>query len=129
MPMIKAQYETQLKYRRMDEDGDMVFGRGEQDFMSDIEAITQVIKTRLAAMEGEWWEGDIGALPYFTDILGMASTEENRAVVDLMIINRIMDTVGVLSVSEVESSIENRHYRFNCKVQTVYGETTAEVIA
>lgn len=129
MAIIKSQYETQLKYRRMDEDGDMLFGHGEQDFKTDLEAISQVIKTRLAAVEDEWWEGDIGALPYFTEILGMASTEENRAAVDLMIINRIMDTVGVLSVSDVESSTENRHYRFACKVQTVYGETAAEVIA
>lgn len=129
MSMIKAQYETQLKYRRTDKDGDMTFGQGEQDFKTDLEAMAQVLKTRLAAAEDEWWEGDIGALPYFTDILGMASTEENRAAVDLMIINRIMDTVGVLGVSDVESFIENRHYRFNCKVQTVYGETTAEVIA
>lgn len=129
MPMIKAQYETKLKYRRIDEDGDMVFGHGEKDFKTDLEAIAQVIKTRLAAIEGEWWEGDIGALPYFSEILGMSSTAENQAAVDLMIINRIMDTVGVIGISDVESHIENRHYRFNCKVQTVYGETTAEVTA
>ena len=127
--MIKSQYGTQLKYRRLDEDGDMLFGHGEADFRTDIEAMAQVIKTRLSAFEGEWWEGDIGALPYFTEILGMASTEANCAAVDLMIINRIMDTVGVISVSDVESFVENRHYRFNCKVQTVYGETKAEVIA
>lgn len=125
---MKAQYETQLKYRALDANGDMVFGHGDADFLSGLDAISQAIKTRLRAIEGEWWEGDPGALPYFTEILGAPGTKQQQDSIDLMIINRIMNTVGVVSVSDVKSSIANRQYHFTCKVQTVYGETTAEVI-
>lgn len=123
-----AQYETSLIYRRTDEDGDMLFGLSPGvAFSGSLEAMSQVLKTRLAAVEGEWWEGDYGALPYMADILGAYATDENREIIDLMVIERIMDTVGVISVSNVVSSIENRRYTFRCNVQTVYGETTAEL--
>lgn len=122
-----AQYETNLIYRRVDENGDMMFGVGAGiAFEEGLKAMGHVLKTRLAAMEDEWWEGDYGALPYMTDILGAYATDENREVIDLMVIERIMDTVGVIGVSEVVSSIKDRRYTFSCNVQTVYGETSVE---
>lgn len=127
---VRHNYLTGLTYRRTDADGDMLFGASPSvAFSSDLEAMSDVLKTRLAAVDGEWWEGDYGALPYFSDILGAYATDENREIIDLMVIARIMDTVGVLSVSDVESSIQDRHYSFRCKVQTVYGETKAEINA
>lgn len=122
-----AQYATNLKYRKMDENGDYVFGHGDDDFLYGLDAMAQVLRTRLGAMRGEWWEGDDTALPYFDGILGAAATEQNKDAIDLMVIERIMDTVGVTGVSEISSTIVNRHYSFFCKVQTVYGETIAEV--
>ena len=124
---MKAQYETQLISRRMDENGDMTFGLGESGFIHGLDAMKQVLKTRIAAHDGEWWESDSKAIPYMTDVLAAARTGANKDAIDLLIIERIMDTVGVLGVSNVQSSFEGRSYRFSCNVQTVYGETTAEV--
>lgn len=126
---MKAQYETQLKYRALDENGDMIFGHGDRDFISGLPAMAQVLKTRLSAVEGEWWEGDPHALPYYTEMIGAGATKKKQDAMDLMVINRIMDTVGVISVSEVNSTIQNRRYHFECKVQTIYGTTVAEVNA
>ena len=69
-----SQYETQLKYRRIDENGDVVFGGGESDFLDGKRAMEQVLKTRLGSAEGEWWEGDETALPWFTDMIGQNYT-------------------------------------------------------
>ena len=41
---MKAQYETQLKYRALDENGDMIFGHGDRDFISGLPAMAQVLK-------------------------------------------------------------------------------------
>ena len=122
-----AQYTTNLKYRKLDENGDMIFGHGDNDFLYGLEAMAQVVQTRLKAIYQEWWEGDETALPWFTDILGARASSLKKDEVDLMVIERLMDTIGVVSVSDIESSFSNRHYSFSCKVQTVYGETTAEV--
>ena len=125
---MKAQYETNLVCRAMDEDGDMRLGEGQNGQLYTIDAMKQVLKTRLGAVEGEWWEGDAGAIPYFSgSILGAVASEKVKDTLDLLVINRIMDTVGVIGVSDVESSIEYRKYHFTCSVQTVYGTTTAEV--
>lgn len=122
-----AQYTTNLKYRKLDENGDMIFGHGDNDFLYGLEAMAQVVQTRLKAIYQEWWEGDETALPWFTDILGARAFSLKKDEIDLMVIERLMDTIGVVSVSDIESSFSNRHYSFSCKVQTVYGETTAEV--
>lgn len=125
---MKAQYETNLVCRAMDENGDMRFGEGQNSQLHNLEAMKQVLKTRFGAVEGEWWEGDEGAIPYFGGgIFGAVASGKVKDTIDLMIINRIMDTVGVIGVSDVISSIENRRYQFTCTVQTVYGTTTAEV--
>ena len=124
---MQAQYETQLLYRRMDEDGDIVFGAPGNGFIDGQNAMLQVLKTRIAACEGEWWEGDDTAIPWFTDVLGSMSIQDVIDEIDLMVVNRIMDTVGVNSVSDINSYVENRVYHFSCKVSTVYGEVDLEV--
>lgn len=125
---MKAQYETNLTYRRLGPDGDMLFGQQPgTSHLTELDAMAQVIKTRLGAVAEEWWEGDPGALPYYTDIIAAPGTKARQEMIDLMIIERIMSTVGVISVSDITSSITQRHYSFQCKVQTIYGETYAEV--
>lgn len=124
---MRAKYETALLYRKIDENGDMVWGHGREDYLSGLDAITQVIKTRLAAIQNEWWEGDATALAYFTDLITAYTSDENKAKIDLMIIERLMDTRGVVSVTDIQSSIIKRRYTFNAKVATVYGITQAEV--
>lgn len=124
---MRAQYSTQLKYRKRDAKGDYCFGHGDDDFLYGLDAMKQVIQTRLAAIYGEWWEGDPTAIPYYPDVLGVPATGANKDAIDLMIIQRIMDTVGVNGVGNVTSSYDGRHYSFSCTVNTVYGETYAEV--
>lgn len=122
-----AQYTTNLKYRRLDENDDMMFGHGDGDFLYGLEAMRQVIQTRLKAIRNEWWEGDPTAIPWTTDVIGARVSQFSKEKIDLMIIERLMDTVGVNSVSDIESSFINRRYSFQCNVQTVYGETTGQV--
>jgi hypothetical protein len=123
-----AQYETQLKYRKVDENGDMVFGcTGESGFLESGEAMAQVLKTRLGACEDEWWEDDPGALPWFTGILGSMVSQGRVDEIDLMVIERITSTVGVNSVSNIESYVKDRHYYFTCTAHTVHGDVPVEV--
>lgn len=121
-----AQYETKLKYRKTDENGDMVFGGGDSDFLDGAAAMEQVLKTRLAVIDGEWWEGDEGAMPWTSEVLGQMVTQNRINEIDLMVIDRIMDTIGVISVSNIESGVTNRQYYFRCMVQTIYGSVQAE---
>ena len=122
-----AQYTTNLKYRKLDENGDMTFGHGDKDFLYGLDAMAQVVQTRLKAVRDEWWEGDPTALPWITEILGARLSAFQKERIDLMIVERLMDTVGINGVSNIESEFVNRKYTFRCTVQTVYGETTGEI--
>lgn len=126
---MNATYETQLCCRKLDENGDMVFGAGSEGMLYGLDAMKQILRSRLSVVAGEWWEGDRTAIPYLPDILGAPATRSVKDALDLMIINRIVDTVNVISVSNVKSSFENRVYRFSCDVQTIYGETEVEMSA
>ncbi len=125
MAMI-PQYETNLIYRKLDENGDSLFGHGAEDFLTGVEAITQAILTRLRAIRAARWEGGPSALPGMTEILGAPATGRDREMIDLMVIDRIMDTVGVLSVRDVASEIRGRAYTFSCVADTVYGSAAIE---
>lgn len=124
---MQQQYATKLRYRRLDENGDMLLGVGEAGWLSGLDAMRQLISTRLRSIEGEWWEGDPTAIPYLTEVIGAPATERNRQIIDLMVIGRIMDTVGVDSISDITSTFSGRSYSFSCTVHTIYGDTTAEV--
>lgn len=124
---MNAAYETNLVVRATDANGDMIIGIGDSVLITGREAMSQVIRTRLAAGNGEWWEGDAGAIPWHTDVIGAMLRENRLRELDLMVVNRIMDTVGVTGVDDVRSSIANRTYHFSCTVHTVYGDVTAEV--
>ena len=116
-------------YRRLDADGDMVMGQGPEGFLTDLQAMDQTVATRLKALRGEWWEEDESELPFVTEILGMPQTEGNRALIELMIVDRITDTEGVTGVEDVRSEYRpGRTFHFSCGVNTVYGRTVAEVV-
>lgn len=116
-----------VKYRRLDGEGDMVFGSGLNAFLTDLEAVTQSVQTRLKLLRGEWWERPQDGLPLFQRILGKPCTDAQREAVDLILIETIADTRHVTGVSNAKSWFDGRAYRFTCSVQTEFGTTTVEV--
>lgn len=124
---MQAQYQTKLIYRKLDENGDYVWGNSMNDMLSGQEAMRQVIQTRLHAIQGEWWEGDRTALPYYTEMLGAPGSMAQIQKIDLMIIARLMDTINVVNVTDFVSSFSARKYQCSCNVHTVYGTIAAEV--
>ncbi len=110
-----------MKYRRLDDNWDYCFGRGQQNYLTGVDAVAQAIKSRLLLLYHEWWE-DLGdGLPLWERILGTSGSEENRQAVDLIIRDRISGTDGVSSVLQFDSSYERRIYKFKATVETLYG--------
>ena len=120
----QADYVNSIKYRKLDENGDYMIGM-QGEMLTGLEAMAQAIKTRLRVNRGEWFEGDPTALNYFGGMFGEKNLSKDA--LDLEVISRIMDTIGVLSVYGIVSSLVGRKYSFSCRVKTVYGDTTAEV--
>lgn len=115
-----------MKYRKLN-NGDYTLGKGEGNFVTGVDAVSQAIKTRLLLLQGEWWEDTNLGLPLFQSILGLPGTPENLHSIDLIIQDQIANTPDVTNILNFESTYENRTYSLKCTVETKYGEATVEV--
>ena len=83
-----------IRYRKLDVNDDMEFGRGQQNLTYGLYAVGQAIKTRLRLLKGEWFEDIENGLPLFKNILGQPGTKNNLNIVDSLIKERI---IGLLN--------------------------------
>lgn len=108
-----------MKYRKLDENGDYLFGGEGQFFVDDPAGVAQAIRTRLLLMTNEWFLDSKEGTPYDEDIRGYGTA----ATRDPAIIDRIVNTPGVQSLLQYSSSLdENRLFQVTARVATLFGE-------
>jgi hypothetical protein len=98
-------------------------GNGQNNFISDVDAVAQIIKQRLQLFQGEWWEDTTDGLPFWQKIAGYKGHGNNRQAIDLVIQARILSTPYVISIANVSSTYDpnSRAYVFYGEVQTQFG--------
>jgi len=99
-------------------------GNGLQNFLSDIDAVTQIIATRLRMFQGEWFLNLLDGLPMFQNILGSSGSARNLQVITNLISARITGTPFVTGISSVDVSYTNRQFTFIAVVNTAFGTVT-----
>lgn len=108
-----------MKYRKLDANGDYLFGGEGQFFVNDPEGVAQAIRTRLLLMTNEWFLDANEGTPYDEDIRGYGTA----ATRDPAIIDRILGTPGVQSLLQYSSSLDkNRLFQVSARVATLFGE-------
>lgn len=111
-----------MRYRKLDENGDMNFGHGLNDFYIDSEdAVAQAVSTRLQLWRGEWFLDETEGTPYQQAILGMHTSKTFEPALR----ERILGTKGVESIVSLETirNTETRALTVNVTIDTIYGET------
>ena len=118
-----------MRYRRLDENGDYVFGHGISDFCLDSDAVLQAAKTKLLLLRGEWWENLFEGTEVFEKILGASVDDRTKDQIDILIKDRILDVEGVLSIKNFDSKINKnaRTYFSNIIIETIYGDIEKQV--
>lgn len=112
-----------MRYRKLDENGDYVFGEGSVDMLVDIDAVAQAIKTKLLLLLGEWWENVEEGVPYFQSVFTQRSNENGKLAVDTVLRERILTTPGVTQIVSYDGEFTDRHsYSVNFTVLSVYSE-------
>jgi hypothetical protein len=110
-----------MKYRRLDANGDYVFGASGEFYADSPDAVAQAILTRLLLATGEWFLNVDEGTPYSTAVLGYG-TQGTR---DIAIKDRIINTPGVVELVYYLSSVgADRRMTVSCRVTTLYGVTS-----
>lgn len=111
-----------MRYRKLDAEGDMVFGHGRDDYLSKTEAVAQSVLTRLRLWKSEWYLDTEEGTPYMTDVLGKGTESSSVAALQ----SRVLDTPGVRSILEIHATQdpETRQASFSMTLDTIYGEVT-----
>lgn len=107
-----------MQQRTLTPNGDYSFGTA-LPFLKDTPlCVAQAIMTRLRLRSGEWFLDTNEGTHYDDQILGFG-TQDTR---DLAIRTRILDTPGVLQISEYISILDKkRAFSVIATVDTVYG--------
>ena len=108
-----------MRVRRLDADGDMLFGRGAVDFYENsAEGVAQCVRTRLALWRGQWFIDTSAGTPWLQEILG------RREAVEVILRSRILETPGVRELSAFEAIFdpETRRMKVSATIVTDYGE-------
>jgi hypothetical protein len=109
-----------MRYRKLDSNGDMLFGNQQADFFRDqAEAVAQAVWTRLRLWVGEWFVDTTEGTPYQQAVLGT----NKRKTVEPAMRRRILNTEGVTNIEEFQMLFDpdNRVVTINAVINTAYG--------
>lgn len=113
-----------MKTRAIDSIGDWQFGRGLQSYRSDLDALKQAVATRLKQWLGNCFFAIADGVDWNT-YLDIGRKDQ----LDLNIKRVILQTAGVLKISEYQSTIdhETRNVTIAATISTIYGDLAMEV--
>lgn len=109
-----------ISVRKLDINHDPIYGNGLDDFLTDINAVAQLIDTSLLLLQGEWWEDLSQGFPLFQQVLGVAN---NPQLVVLLIQQVIMGVPFVSDIFDVTVTYTSatRQFWYSATVGTAFG--------
>lgn len=115
-----------MKYRKLDANGDYIFGGSGEFFVDSPDAVRQAIQTRLLLLTKEWFLDSQEGTPYDPEIVGYGT----QATRDPAIRDRILGTPGVQELLVYSSSVEPRTRKFTVSavVLTQFGQAPVTAI-
>lgn len=112
-----------MRYRRENSDGDYTFGQGDETWLiNSPETVVQAVKTRFELWYGQWFLDLNDGTPWIQSVLG----KQRADVYNLAIRQRILDTRGVVSITDFSTTVDtdSRRVTFTATIETLYGQTT-----
>lgn len=110
-----------MRYRKLDENNDLVFGHGSTDYyINNAESVGLSVFSRLRLILGEWFLDLDEGTPWIDGILG----KTNRNTINYVITNRILETPNVTGIEDYNVDIDsnNRIVNITVTINTIYGQ-------
>lgn len=115
-----------MKIRKLDTNGDIHFGYGDADFISDsAQTVAQKVVQRLRLWEGEWFLDVTAGTPWKARVLGRKYSKNIVQIIK----QRIEETEGVQSVSSLDVSFDgnSRNLKITAHIMTEWGGAIVSV--
>ncbi|WP_322084011.1 hypothetical protein [Burkholderia sp. BCC1972] len=113
-----------MRYRRLDENDDFVFGGSANDFLVNTpDAVAQAVLTRLRLLKGEWFLDTTAGMDW-PAVIG----KNTQGTADAAIRACILGTTGVTEITAYASSRDSdtRKLTVTATITTIYGTTTVQ---
>ncbi len=116
----------QITYRQLDANGDVIWGQGRANFLTDLSAVEQAILTRLKLFQGEWWASLTEGLPLWQSILAQGASLNAQSQMETLISAVILGSPFVVSLSAVTITFDprTRTFSYSASVDTSLGTLT-----
>lgn len=114
-----------MRCRALSGSGDYTFGQSEKNFLVNSPALVgQSVRTRLLLWTGEWFLDKTEGTPWLQQVVG----KNKNPTYDLVIQQRILETLGVKSIVSYSSSVStSRRLSVDVTILTIYGDELVEV--
>lgn len=112
-----------ISVRALDSNHDPLYGNGQGNFLTDIDAVAQTIQTSLLLFQGEWWAALDQGLPLFQSILGSNNGKKADAIT-LLLQEVILNCCPpfVTGIQNIQTTFTtNRIFTFSCEAVTQFG--------
>ena len=87
-----------IMVQQIDSNCDPIEGPNGPVFLSDLDAVAQIIYTTLRLLLGEWWENRTIGFPLFQSLIGASGSPTDQAGVMLIIQQTILSCPYVLQI-------------------------------
>jgi hypothetical protein len=115
--------------RRLDQNGDITFGRGIESFATGSEAAAQRARTRMLLIVGEWFLNTDAGVPWFqipaSGVQPIMGVTRNLPYTEAVLKARILGTDGIATLESFSMTFdgETRKLKVAAMVRTVDGDT------
>jgi hypothetical protein len=112
-----------ISVRKLDANWEPQYGNGQSDFITDIDAVAQIIKQKLLLFQGEWVLDRTAGTPMFQSILGASRSIDAVVAILKAVILSAPYVTDVINVATNYNS-QARTFAFACVAQTPFGPIT-----
>lgn len=112
-----------ITVRRLDANWEPQYGEGQNNFISDVDAVAQIIAQRLKLLQDEWWEDKSLGVPLWQSIAGFAGQGNNPNAISLILQAQILKVPFVTAIRNMQASYDpnTRNFTFAAVVDTQFG--------
>jgi hypothetical protein len=121
---------SQIQVRALGPGYDPLAGNGTANFLTDLDAVRQIIQTRLLLFQGEWFLNLADGTPVFQQMLGVAGAGKRSQIISALLQARIRNSPFVTGVLDVQTDYDpnTRAFGFSCTVSTQFGNITVTTV-